>query len=150
MCKVVSTNNMTKNYTILFSFLLLTIISFGQHRQDTVVNKDHYNFIDYYPNGHLKILGNYQDTIKHGQWVYFKLDGQKLAVGQYKIGHKIKVVYYPNDSVPIKYKWRKNNTPYEHFENDSIGNIVIIDRIFIRPCMWTFKNGHPIMIARML
>ena len=135
---------MTKRITLLIPLLILTIISFGQQKKDTLINKRYYNFIDYYPNGNLKILGCYQDSLKTGNWIYYKMNGSKKAYGQYKKGKKNgKWVYYNSNHKKIKLIWSGNNPPEESFGYGEDGDILIFDSIYIRPCTTIYLNGFP-------
>lgn len=43
---------------------------------------------EYYPNGQKKAVGNYKMDRKQGQWVYYNQSGQKTAEGKYNLGKK--------------------------------------------------------------
>src|SRR6185312_6163636 len=93
-------------------FLTIAVDAYASH--DTVVNGHRYTYVEYYPNGKVKMLGNKNDTLKTGKWVYYKNDGTVLAKGNYKEGYKYgKWVY--TDYMGKKYKihWKKGDEPTE-------------------------------------
>jgi hypothetical protein len=72
---------------------------YGQ-RADTTIHKRHYSACTYYPGAYDRIqfennepkilfsLGNYEDTLKTGHWLYFFPTGLLLAEGNYEKGVK--------------------------------------------------------------
>jgi hypothetical protein len=69
-------------------------------RADTTIHKRHYSACAYYPGAYERIqfesdepkilfsLGNYDDTLKTGYWLYFFPTGILLAEGNYEKGVK--------------------------------------------------------------
>jgi antitoxin component YwqK of YwqJK toxin-antitoxin module len=135
-----------------FFVALLTVIVFkatGQtHNYDTYIDGKFYSYVEYYKNGTIKTLGNYSDTIKTGDWIYFTKNGKKLAYGQYKDNHKFGVWTYHNKKNIYKIKWTEKNKPNESFEYDKKGNLIIIDMVFSSPCFHIYTNGLISMTAR--
>lgn len=84
---------------LVFFVCVLANLCYGQ-KADTVIHKQHYSFCSYYPGIYDRIgletdgpktlfcLGNYQDTLKTGHWLYFFPSGKLLAQGNYEKGIK--------------------------------------------------------------
>ena len=102
-----------KQFYLLFTVLIAFISNVdGQtHNFDTIIEGKFYSFVDYYNNGRIKTLGNYNDTIKTGDWIYFTRKGDKLAFGLYQDNHKIgNWTYYDKKNV-YRIKWTEKNKP---------------------------------------
>ncbi|MES2780157.1 MAG: hypothetical protein V4651_09710 [Bacteroidota bacterium] len=137
----------------LLTALLIAFVckAFAQiHTIDTIIDKKQYGFAEYYANGKLKALGNYTDTMKTGDWIYFTCKGLRLAYGKYKDNYKYGNWTYQHSKNVYKVKWTDNNRPNEKFEYDKKGNLIIIDIIYVRPCLHYYRNGFPSMTARLM
>lgn len=86
---------------ILFFFYVYVVAQVCcAQKADTTVHKRHYSFCSYYPGIYDRIgletdepkilfcLGNYQDTLKTGHWLYFFSSGKLMAQGDYEKGIK--------------------------------------------------------------
>lgn len=134
-----------KQTIILFLLICSAFCCFAE--KDTIVNRKHYDHVEYYPDGKLKVLGNHNDSLKNGNWIYFKKDGERLAYGKYRKGlKKGKWIYYHKKGRTI-INWR-NHKPNEKIDLDENGELVIYDSILRVPCMWSYKNGKVVSIAR--
>lgn len=79
---------------------------FTNGQTDTVINKIHYNYVEYYQHEKIKSVGNIKDSLKVGKWIYFKPDGKILVKGEYLNGKKIgkwKYVDYNNKKHILKW-----------------------------------------------
>lgn len=91
-------------YIFTTFFLLLGNLSSGQ--TDTVVNGKKYNHVDYYSDGKIKSLGNLSDSLKTGDWTFYKPDGSILAKGKFVDGiAKGKWIYHDYDGNDRTYNW---------------------------------------------
>lgn len=85
------------------AIMTLLVVSTGVCRGqqiDTTIHKRHYSASSYYPGTYDRIqfdnnepkilfsLGNYEDTLKIGHWLYFYPSGTLLAEGNYEKGVK--------------------------------------------------------------
>jgi hypothetical protein len=107
---------------IIIGLLACNIDLCYSQRADTTIHKRHYSFCSYYPGiyDHIGLetqepkilfcLGNYQETLKTGHWLYFFPGGQLLAQGNYEKGIKTgKWKYYlvnENQRSVIKFNMR--------------------------------------------
>jgi hypothetical protein len=86
-------------YGILILLCVAANLCYSQ-RADTTIHKQHYSFCSFYPGMYDRIgletdepktlfcLGNYEDNLKTGHWLYFFPSGQLLAQGNYENGIK--------------------------------------------------------------
>lgn len=122
-------------------FLLIGHFSNGQ-TTDTLIDGLHYNVIEYYSNGKLKILGQ-KDSVPNGQWIYFKYNGDTLAKGKFEKGIKVNTWQY------VDYKNKKyfldfgSNLCCKSYTLQTKGNrLYIIDNWFQKShCKKVYKNG---------
>ena len=101
---------------ILTYFLLLTSISFSQN--DTVVSGKTYNYIEYYSNGAIKILGTIEDSVKVGKWIFFHNDSSILATGKFTDGYAKGRWKYYSESQSLRtynWNWKKDFKPITKF-----------------------------------
>ena len=81
--------------------IILSLFCFSMKAQkDTIINKVHYNNVEFYQPKKIKSIGNIKDSLKTGKWTYFKPDGKILAKGEYLHGKKIgkwKYIDYNNN-----------------------------------------------------
>jgi len=94
-----------KKLILLFSALLITVVSFAQEKQkrDLKFNKKT-NLIEvvyYHDNGEISQTGFYTlDGKLQGEWLSFNTDGEKEISGYYDNGKKVgKWFYYSNETV---------------------------------------------------
>src|SRR5690606_21234365 len=94
-----------KKLIVLFSALMITVVSFAQEKQkrDLKFNKKT-NLIEvvyYHDNGEVSQTGFYTlDGKLHGEWLSFDTDGEKEISGYYDNGKKVgKWFYYTNETV---------------------------------------------------
>ncbi len=129
----------------------MTTLALGQtHEIDTVIDRKHYTYISYYDNGKIMSLGNYKDTLKTGDWIYFTRKTEKLAFGKYQNDSKYGDWTYFNNNKIYKIKWSEKQKPGEKFEFDKKGNLIIIDIVYAAPCFHYYRNGMATMTARAL
>src|SRR5262245_25355742 len=81
-----------------------------QIKTDTIVNHKKYTFKGYYPSRNqrenqlsdekpiLLYIGNYENGLKTGNWIYFNQKGETFAQGSYSKGKKIKKWKYYSSS----------------------------------------------------
>lgn len=69
--------------------------------------------IQYYPAGHKKIEGEYEENKRHGTWKAWHENGALWSVGKYDNGIRNgeATVYHSNEQVHIKGNYR-NDSPY--------------------------------------
>jgi hypothetical protein len=84
----------------IIALLCLVASTCSAQRADTIIHKRHYSACSYYPATYDRIqfdseeakilfsLGNYEDTLKTGHWLYFFPTGLLLAEGNYEKGVK--------------------------------------------------------------
>lgn len=102
--------------------LILSLFCFFTKAQtDTIINKKHYNHIEYYQPPKIKSIGNIKDSLKTGKWTYFKPDGKVLAQGEYLNGKKTGKWKY------IDYKNKKNICKWNISQQSS--EILIIEGV---------------------
>ena len=129
-------------FLFIFIFFSTTFL-FGQPNADTTIDRKHYNFVDYYPNGKLRILGNYADTLKVGNWIYYRLKKEMIsAYGQYENSCPVGKWVYINGENTIKVIWDKKKPPAEKIEYTKKGEIIIKDYIYSTPCIQVYINGQ--------
>lgn len=100
--------------TLITILSLLCLFTIGQ--TDTIINKTHYNYVEYYQAKKVKSIGNTKDSLKTGNWKYFKPDGKILAKGEYLNGKKTgkwKYIDYNNKKHILK--WNINQQSSEIF-----------------------------------
>lgn len=68
------------------------------------------DYIDKYPNGVIKFVGNFRFGVRHGHWMAFYDTGIKWSECYYDKGkkHGETIVYFPNGNVQYK-GWYKND-----------------------------------------
>lgn len=127
----------TKKNILTLVFLTLSAFCFCQTK----------SFLDYYPSGQLKIKGQLlHDSIKVGNWHYFKSNGQLLAKGKFVNGYKKgkwKYIDY-KDKIHIK-KFKEKYR--EELELDENGNLIIKDIYSDGGCYVVYRNGKFFMSA---
>lgn len=113
---------------ILIIFLdLLTFCVFSI--TDTTYKKKQYNFVEYYSDKKVRSFGNMKDTVKTGEWIYFKQDGKTMAKGSYLNGRKIgKWTYFDLKNKKHTHTWDCGAQPEEKliFEN---GQLIMYDNL---------------------
>lgn len=94
-----------KKLIVLFSALMITVVSFAQEKQkrDLKFNKKT-NLIEvvyYHDNGEVSQTGFYTlDGKLQGEWLSFDTEGEKVISGYYDNGMKVgKWFYYTNETV---------------------------------------------------
>jgi len=94
-----------KKLIVLFSALMITVVSFAQEKQkrDLKFNKKT-NLIEvvyYHDNGEVSQTGFYTlDGKLQGEWLSFDTEGEKVISGYYDNGIKVgKWFYYTNETV---------------------------------------------------
>lgn len=101
--------------------ILCLFCLFTNGQTDTVINKIHYNYVEYYQHKKIKSVGNTKDSLKVGNWIYFKPDGKILAKGEYLNGKKTgkwKYVDYNNKKYVCKW-----------YENQLLSEIFIVEGV---------------------
>lgn len=136
--------------------LFLTSILFGHTAllaQDTTYNKTKFNTIGHYPSGFVRgigdgpilYFGNFSDTIRMGEWIYFYPDGKILAKGKYKNNKKSGMwTYFSIQGGERKIKWKKSATLREEFIFEE-NNVQLIDIATPGLGQTTYKNGIPVI-----
>lgn len=100
--------------TLIIILSLLCLFTNGQ--TDTVINKIHYNYVEYYQHKKIKSVGNIKDSLKVGNWIYFKPDGKILGRGEYLNGKKVgKWKYIDYNNKKHVRKWYENQLLSEIF-----------------------------------
>jgi hypothetical protein len=102
---------LTTSFFIVFLNLFI-LHSFSQ--TDTIYKKKHYNHAEYYSDKKVQTLGNMKDSMKTGNWIYFKQNGKLLAQGSYLNGKKIgKWAYVDYKNKKHSHKWASDAQPIE-------------------------------------
>jgi hypothetical protein len=71
-------------------FLLITLISFSQNSNDTIINGVAYNYYEKYNDGQLNVAGNYDKKNRlNGEWISFDKNGNETESGKYKNDKKV-------------------------------------------------------------
>ena len=131
-----------KNTILLLFFVCSTLCSFSQ--KDTIVNTKRFTHQEYYADGKILAVGNHLDSIKSGDWIYFKKDGQPLAYGKYIYGIKIGKWLYFDKSEKLNVDWKKQG-PSEKMKINELGELEIYDVVFPK----AYKNGRPVSTAQL-
>jgi len=103
-----------------------------------------YNDTSYYSIGKIKSIGNYSDSLRQGQWKFYKPDGTILAIGNFKQGvAKGKWIYYDYDGVERIYKWnwRKGFKPKTILEIRDDNLYILQNTFFSNGVFRHFANG---------
>jgi hypothetical protein len=117
-------------HSLIIVFGLTTSGIFSQ--SDTVYKKKHYNYIEYYSDKKVKLLGNMKDSMKSGDWIYFKQNGKLLAEGTYLNGKKIgKWTYIDYKNKKHSHKWEPDAQPDERMVFEK-GQLVMYDHLSTR------------------
>jgi len=128
--------------TLFLTSVFGSKIIFGQ--ADTVVNRHHYNYSDYYSNGKIKSLGNYSDSLRTGQWLFYQPNGTILAKGKFISGiAKNKWIYndYNGKRNSYNWNWRKGFKPGTTFELREGKLYIKQNYIFSNGVFRNFENG---------
>jgi hypothetical protein len=108
-------------YSLILFLIFLSFRSFSV--TDTIYKKKHYNLIEYYSDKKVKSMGNMKDSMKTGEWIYFKENGKLLAAGSYLNGKKIgKWTYIDYKNKKHTHKWEIGAQPDERmvFERNQL------------------------------
>ena len=109
------------------TIILILFCFFTKAQTDTVIKKIHYNHVEYYQDPKIKSIGNIKDSLKIGEWIYFKPNGSILAKGKYLNGKKTgkwKYIDYENKKHSLK--WDRNEQTKESFKIEN-GQLNIYD-----------------------
>ena len=126
------------------TIVLFTFTTRGYCQIDTVVDNRHYNHVVFHERGQVLVLGNYDDTVKTGEWRYFLEGGQLLGYGKYKSDKKIGKWIYFDKGTKNKIRWSSKYPPNEWIKKDEEGRLAIYDFVNVNkkvPFIYYYKNG---------
>ena len=100
-----------KKLILLFSALLITVVSFAQQKRDLKLNKKT-NLIEvtyYHDNGAVSQTGFYTaDGKLQGEWLSFNTEGEKTISGNYDNGKKVGKWFYYTDGIVKEVDYNSN------------------------------------------
>lgn len=110
-----------KNYLAILACFFVTTVMMAQDNTVTYVAQD--NLIEatyYYADGTIQQKGTFKKGKLHGTWTSYDVNGQKMAVGNYKDGIKtgkwffwtdnsLKEVDYINSRIVRVHEWKDKN-----------------------------------------
>jgi len=137
----------------VFIFFLLTFCYNYSKSQDTTYNKTKFNTIGHYPSDFIREIGdglvlyfgNYSDSVRTGEWIYFYPDGKILAKGKYRNNKKYGLwFYYSIQGGERKIKWTESATIREEYSFEE-NNVQLIDVATPGPEQTIYKNGMPVI-----
>lgn len=130
--------------TIVLIFFIFSINNcFSQ--KDTVVNGKTYNYIEYYKNGNVKILGRIKDSLRVDKWKFYHSNNSLLAIGKFKKGRaKGKWKYYSetNKLTTYRWNWRKDFIPITTFKTEDEKLIIKQHYVLGNGRIRFFHNGQ--------
>tara|TARA_B000000557_G_scaffold260648_1_gene258350 strand:+ start:218 stop:721 length:504 start_codon:yes stop_codon:yes gene_type:complete len=84
-----------------------------------------YNYLKYYDNGNIKVVGNFTNNLKDGMWTEYFKNGQIQIVENYKNG-KLDgewIVFYQNGTIQFKENYKNGKLDGKRVWYDEYGKL---------------------------